>query len=159
LHLLVGNVRYDSTANLYTADLRLREDGAGTGRQVAVVFPGLPPGVQLQNPSGTDAGGNPYLNFTSAIPGRGLGRGSLSEPVQVASPNANQLRFALVPQVLTAGPDRAPVFTPVGPLSVMPGGHLAVALQATDADGDGVHFDLRSTGPLPTGVIQSDGAL
>ena len=70
-----------------------------------------------------------------------------------------QVRFALVPQVSSAGPDAGPVFTPVGPLSVMPGGYLKVALQATDSDGDPVHFSLSSSGPLPTANLQSDGTL
>jgi RHS repeat-associated protein len=159
LHLLVGNVRYDTSANLYTAELRVRDDGAATGRQVAVVFPGLPAGVQLQNPSGTDASGQPYLNFTGAIPDGGLGIGTESNPVQVVFADPRQLRFSLVPQILSGGPDHAPVFTPVGPLNVKPGGYLQVALQATDPDGDPVHFSLPSSGPLPTGNLQSDGTL
>src|SRR5262249_16670407 len=61
LHLLVGDVRYDATANLYTADLRLRDEGPAIGRQADVVFTGLPDGVQLQGPSGTDASGRPYI--------------------------------------------------------------------------------------------------
>ena len=41
----------------------------------------------------------------------------------------------------------------------MPGGYLKVALQATDPDGDPVHFSLSSSGPLPTANLQSDGTL
>jgi RHS repeat-associated protein len=159
LRLQVGNIRYDATTNLYTADMEVQDTGAATGRQVAVVFTGLPGGVQLQNPSGTDASGQPYVSFTSAIPAGGLGTGSLSDPIEVVFSDPSQLRFALTPQILSGGPDHAPVFTAVGPLSVMPGGHLAVTLQATDPDGDPVHFSLRSTGPLPTGNLQSDGTL
>src|SRR5205807_2694194 len=94
LHLSVSDVRYDSTANLYTANLRPREDGAGTGRQVAVVFPGLPAVMQLQIPSGMHASGNPYLSFANAIPDGGLGKGNLSEPIQVVFSDPNRVRFA-----------------------------------------------------------------
>src|SRR5262249_5774406 len=71
LHLPPGDVRYDATANLYTADLRLRDDGPAIGRQADVVFTGLPDGVQLQGPSGTDASDRPYINFADAIPAGG----------------------------------------------------------------------------------------
>src|SRR5262249_53774103 len=70
-----------------------------------------------------------------------------------------QVRFALVPQILSGGPDGGPSFTPVGPLSVMPGGYLKVALQASDPDGEPVRFSLSSTGRLPTGDLASDGTL
>jgi RHS repeat-associated protein len=156
---MVSDVHYDAAANLYTAALRLRDDGPATGRKLAVVFTGLPSGVQLQNPSGTDASGNPYISFASAIADGGLGMGSLSDPIQVTFADPNQERFALVPQILSGGPDNGPNFTPVGPLSVMPGGLLKVALQASDPDGDPVHFSLKSADPLPTGNLQSDGTL
>src|SRR5262249_33750300 len=159
LQLLVGNVRYDATANLYTADLRVRDNGAATGRQVAVVFTGLPSGVQLQNPSGTDAGGNPYVSLAGAIPDGGVGMGSLSDPIAVTFADPGQVRFALVPQILSGGPDGGPSFTPVGPLSVMPGGYLKVALQASDPDGEPVRFSLSSTGALPTPNLATHGML
>src|SRR5262249_31071965 len=144
---------------LYTADLRLRNDGTAASRQVAVVFTGLPASVQLQNPTGTDASGNPYISFASAIPDGGLGMGDLSSPIPVTFAYPNQARFSLLPQILSGGPDSGPNFTPVGPLSVMAGGSLKVALQAADPDGDPVHFSLTSSGPLPTGNLQSDGTL
>ncbi|QUY44819.1 RHS repeat-associated core domain-containing protein [Acaryochloris marina] len=55
--------------------------------------------------------------------------------------------------------NQAPVFDPVGPLSVMPGARLAVQLMATDPDGDAVSYFLQPNGPLPTGMLESDGTL
>src|SRR5262249_26058957 len=108
LNLAVSDVRYDAGANLYTAHLPLRDHGPATGRQVAVVFTGLPSGVQLQNPSGTDASGHPYISFANAIADGGLGMGNLSDPVPVTFADPNQVRFALVPQILSGGPDHGP---------------------------------------------------
>src|SRR5262249_52631488 len=59
--LLGSNIRFDAATGHYTADLRVRNDGtAALGRQVAVLFPGLPTAVQLVHPSGSDAAGSPY---------------------------------------------------------------------------------------------------
>lgn len=55
--------------------------------------------------------------------------------------------------------NRAPVFPPIGPLTVMPGGKLDVTLAATDPDGDTVMFSLTSDGLLPTGELDSMGHL
>lgn len=48
-------------------------------------------------------------------------------------------------------PNRAPVLSTAGPLTVRPGDSLTVAFQAADPDGDAVTFDFRPSGPLPTG--------
>src|SRR5262249_37433998 len=55
--MLVGNVRLDPATGRYTAELRLRNQGAAVGRRVVAVLPGLPAGVQLLNPSGTTESG------------------------------------------------------------------------------------------------------
>ena len=65
--LQVSNVRYDSSTGKYKAEIRLRNDGDSLGRNIAVVFPGLPAGVSLRNPSGTTTAGEPYINLKPAI--------------------------------------------------------------------------------------------
>ena len=104
LQPLVSDVRFDDGTDLYTASSGCADDGAATGRQVAVVFKGLPSGVQLQDASGEDASGNPYISFAEAIPDGGLGTGTLSDPIQVTFSDPGQVRFALVPQVLMLVP-------------------------------------------------------
>jgi hypothetical protein len=159
VQLLVRNVHFDPASGQYSANLQVQNNGPAFGRTVAVVFPGLPAGVQLQNPSGTDASGAPYLNFHNAIPAGGLGTGDISDPVQVLFNDPGLLRFTLTPAVLTAGPNQPPNLDPIGPLSVMPGQRLVVPLHATDPDGDPITFSIQNAGTLPTGMLQADGSL
>ncbi len=159
VQLLVRNVHLDAAGGRYTAELQVRNTGSPLGRQVAVVFPDLPTGVQLLNATGVDDTGAPYINFHEAIPAGGLDTGATSDPVQVVFNNPNLLRFALTPTVLVGSLNRAPVFTPVGPLMVMPGDRLEVPLMATDPDGDRVMFSIRSAVPLPTSMLRGDGTL
>jgi RHS repeat-associated protein len=164
MEVTVSNVRVGSP---YTAEISLQNGGAAIGRNVAIVFPGLPVGVTLQGASGVDSSGSPYINVRAAIPPGGLGTNATSLPVQVTFDNPGNIRFALRPTVLTAGPNRAPIFDPIGPLSVMPGGHLEVPLVATDPDGDRVTFSIRlggtgsasATPELPTGMLRADGTM
>jgi RHS repeat-associated protein len=158
--VLVSNVRVDAAKGTYTAELRLRNDGgAPLARDVAVVFPGLPAGVQLVSPSGADATGAPYLNLHGAIPPGGLTAGTTSEAVLLRFTDPGLLAFALKPDVLVGAPPQPPTLAPVGPLSVTPGGQVQVKLQASTADGDPVAFSVRSSDPLPTGTLQADGTL
>src|SRR5262249_7089294 len=142
LEVQVGNVRFDPVTGRYTADLRLHNTGAAVGRQVAVVFPGLPAGVELVNRSGVDTGGSPYVNFRDAIAAGGLGAGTVSSAIEVIFSNPGAVRFRLLPDVLIGGTNRAPMFDTVGPLTVSPGGVLQVPLHATDPDGDHVAFSV-----------------
>jgi RHS repeat-associated protein len=160
LRPLVENVRADAATGRYTADLRVRNEGPAAGRQVAVVFPALPAGVQVFGASGTDATGAPYLNFHDAIPPGGLVAGAASDVVRLVLNDPSLARFALRPAVLAGPPNRAPVFAgPIGPLSVMPGGRLEVPLTATDPDGDAVTFRIVPNGPLATGILTAAGTL
>lgn len=152
--LLVSNVRVGSP---YTAEIRLRNNGAVIGRDVAVVFPGLPAGVTLQNASGTSLEG-PYVNLHDAIPSGGLRANSISEPVQVTFDNPDNVRFALRPEIF-ANQNQPPSLSPVGPLSALPGDTLTVPVIARDSDGDPVTFSIRSSEPLPTGGLKADGTL
>jgi RHS repeat-associated protein len=150
------DVRLDSHTGNYVAELQVENAGTALGRQVVVLFPGLPAGVHLLNPSGKDAGGVPYISFQRAIADGGLLTDARSEPIQVTFTDPSQVRFNLTPQVLVGGPDQAPVLTPIGPLSVTPGARLVVPLQATDPDGDHVQFRIESAGPLPTGGLEGN---
>jgi RHS repeat-associated protein len=156
---VVGNVRFDSATGRYTAEVRLRNDGPAVGRRAAVVFTGLPAGVRAVSPSGTTAGGDPYVNFNDALPAGGLGSGALSAPVEVSFDDPGLVRFRLLPQVLTGEANQPPTFPPIGPLMATPGQQLAVSLTATDPDGDPVSFAIRSDQPLPTGMLHGDGTL
>ena len=159
--LQVGNVRFDASTGKYNAELRLRNDGDAVGRDVAVVFPGLPAGVSLRSPSGTTTAGEPYINLKPAIPRGGLTQGSWSEPVAVEFNNPGQVQFVLKPKVLAAT-NHAPTLAAIPPLTVMPGGVLNVLLVAADQDGDAIAFSLQSTDgsvSLPTGTVGSSGTL
>jgi RHS repeat-associated protein len=158
LTALISNLRLDPTSGTYTAELRVRNDSSATvGRQVAVVFPGLPAGVALQQPSGTSAGA-PYLNMQGTIGAGGLLPGATSDAVLLTFNDPKLLRFALTPQVLAAAPDTGPVLSPIGALSVAPGGYLVVHLHATDPGGAPITYSLKA-GSLPTGRLQADGTL
>ncbi|MGD9854405.1 MAG: putative Ig domain-containing protein, partial [Planctomycetaceae bacterium] len=160
LKLLVNNVKYDSAAKLYTAELRLRNLGSSTiGRTIVVVLPGLPAGVAVQTASGTDANGNPYLNFQPAVASGGLEPGAISDTVLLEIGNPGDIRFSLLPQILTEGMNRSPVIPPVGTLTTMPGGYLAVNLNVSDLDGDNVLLAIDSQVDLPAGQLRADGTL
>jgi YD repeat-containing protein len=157
--LQVGNVRVDSATGRYVGEFQLRNNAAAFGRQAAVVFPDLPAGVNLVNSSGTTGAGDPYVSFSNAVPPGGLGTNQLSMPIEVAFTNPGLVRFPLTANVLIGPVNRAPVFDPIGPLTVMAGGQLATAVNATDPDGDPVTVLLESVGPLPRGQLGGDGVL
>lgn len=159
VEVVVENVRFNPSNGRYTAGIRVCNLGAAIGWQVALVFPGLPVGVELLSPSGVDASGSPYINLEDAIGAGGLSKGAISGPVLIEIDNPGLQRFSLIPTVLAGGPNRAPVFDPVGPLTAMPGGDLEVSLSATDPDSDPVFFSIRNEGPLPNGRLESDGTL
>ena len=159
--LQVGNVRYDSSTGKYNAEIRLRNDGDSIGRDVAVVFPGLPAGVSLRSPSGTTTAGEPYINLKTAIQRGGLTHGSWSEPVAIEFNNPGQVLFVLKPKILAAT-NHSPTLAAIAPLTVMPGGVLKVSPVAADQDGDPITFSLVTTGgtvSLPTGTLGSSGVL
>ena len=103
----VGNVRFDTSTGKYNAEIRLRNDGGSLGRDVAVVFPGLPAGVSLRSPSGTTTAGEPYINLKPAIQRGGLTKGSWTEPVAIEFNSPGLSPFVLKPKVLAAT-NRAP---------------------------------------------------
>jgi hypothetical protein len=158
-HVDVKNVRIDQTTGRYTAELLLHNMGSAIGRQAVALFGALPAGVTLRNASGVDALGHPYLNLAPAIASGGLGPMTMSEAVLLEFDNPNLIQFALTAQVLVGPANRPPVLSPIGPLTVFPGGHLEVPFSATDPDGDRVQFFVTSASPLPTSMLTSNGTL
>lgn len=152
LTVLMDGVQFDATANTYAANVRLRNDGTTTVSSAAVVLTGLPSGISVTNQSGTDASGNPYLNFKAALPQGGLAPGATSDPVRLTLNDAGETQFSLSPSMLAAVA-QPPVLTPIPPLTVHPGGHLDTVLQASDPDGDSVTFSLRNVASLPTNML------
>ncbi len=159
VQVLVENIRFNSRTGRYTAELRLKTTETPLGRTLAVLFPDLPAGVELVTSSGVDSSGNPYINLADTIPRGGLGATSVSQPVEIAFDNPDDVRFAIRPRVLAGPSNQPPVLSAVGPLSVLPGQTLSTPIAATDPDGDGVTFAIRSAAPLPTGMLRGDGTL
>ncbi|WP_193387016.1 FG-GAP-like repeat-containing protein, partial [Kamptonema sp. PCC 6506] len=152
-------VRFDSATGEYKALLQVRNSGSPVGRNVAVSFPNLPADVQLQNPSGTNPAGSPYINLRNAIPAGGLQSQASSAPVEIAFSNPNFVRFPLTTTVLSSAANSAPNFDPVAPLNVKIGERLSIPLSATDSDGDRITYSLSSDSPLPTSKLEGNGTL
>jgi RHS repeat-associated protein len=157
--VLLTNVRLDPAKGHYTADISVENDGPALGRTLVVLFPGLPGGVALESPSGTDTTGEPYVNFHDALPAGGLATGAVSMPIQVTFDDPSLLRFGLKPTILSAGPNQAPTLNAIMPLTVMPGGRLEVQLHGADADGDPLTYSLQSSGSLPNMTLDTTGLL
>ena len=153
----IGDVRFNSGTGKYVASIRLRNNGDAVGRDVAVVFPGLPATVSLRNASGTTTAGEPYVNMKPAITRGGLGRGMVSDSVEIEFSNSSQIQFAIKTRVL-ANTNHAPTLEALGPLNVSPGGFLKIPLVSADSDGDDVTYSTRSVGAasLPTGTLIGD---
>ncbi|MCA9164424.1 MAG: hypothetical protein KDA62_15650, partial [Planctomycetales bacterium] len=111
------NARLDSATGRYTAELRLKNLGKAVGRMAAVVLRDLPAGVTLVNASGVDANGDPYLNLSTAIRSGGLGANAVSQTVLLELQNPGAEQFRLVAEVLFGGPNTAPEFVAVEPLT------------------------------------------
>ena len=154
----IGDVRFNSGTGKYAASMRLRNNGDAVGRDVAVVFPGLPPTVSLRNASGTTAASEPYVNMKPAITRGGLSRGMWSDPVEVEFSNPGQVQFVLKPKVL-ANTNHPPTLDTIQPLSVTPGGVLNVRLAGSDSDGDLLNYSLRNATSLPSTSISDNGQL
>ncbi|MBW4497542.1 MAG: hypothetical protein KME26_31650 [Oscillatoria princeps RMCB-10] len=159
LQVNLSDVRLNSSAGLYTASLQVVNNGPAASRNVAVSFANLPAGVQLQNASGVDAAGFPYINLRNAIQPGGLDAGETSAPVEVIFINPNFSAVPVITEVFVGEPNTAPNFSPVGALTVKPGERLEIPLSATDANGDRVIYSIRSDSRLPKGKITGNGQL
>ena len=156
----IETIRFDTETGDYGAQLMIRNLGdERLGRQVAVVFGGLPEGVELLDPSGLDSEGNAYVNLRNTIPSGGLENGAFSDAVGVRFSNPELLRFGIQSTVLTGGANQAPVFEEVGTLDVMPGGRIEIPLVSTDADGDVVTYRIEGAVGLPKGQLNGMGSL
>ena len=157
----LSDVTLNPATGAYTADLRVMNNGAALGRDIAVVLSGMPAGVTFPGASGTDGSGDPYINMHDAIPAGGLAAGAMSSPVAITLSDPALTQFALTAQVL-GGPELAPTLAPIGNLTAMPGQVLDVPLSATDPNGDPITFTLQSTeanGALPTSTLEPGGTL
>ena len=154
-----SDIRFHESTGLYRAELRVHAGGTGTGRQVVAILDDLPAGVTLANTSGTDSGGAPYLNLSNAIPAGGLATANTSDPVLVEFSDPTLTAFSIKPRILTAGPNRAPAFDTVAPITIMPGDSLDLNLNATDPDGDPVTFTFTPASDMPTIVFNGNGSM
>ncbi|MGB7416806.1 MAG: LamG-like jellyroll fold domain-containing protein, partial [Thermosynechococcaceae cyanobacterium] len=128
--------------------------------QMAVVFDNLPDGVTLENASGSEVDGDPYVNFRGAIRPGGLAARAISDAVQVVFSNPGLLQLDLETVVLAGGANQAPIFeAPIVLPNLMPGAVLKLPLNAVDPDGDVVTYTLRTDGDLPTGQLRGNGVL
>ncbi len=159
VQLTFSDVRYNSISGLFEAELELQAGETSTGRNVAIVIPNLPAGVELLNRSGVNSAGDPYVNVRPAIQSGGLARGLRSQRIHLQFSNPQSLPIDLQADVYTAGENTAPDLPTIGPLSVMPGERLDVVLPQTDQDGDNVEYSIRSDAPLPNGVIGANKVL
>jgi len=150
------NIRYDSSTGTYTADIRVRNDGPDIGRTIVATFDSLANDITLLNASGVDGSGSPYVSFRSAIPTYGLLAGQVSDRVQVQFTAPTTSPFAVAPSISDGGANSAPVLDPIDTIDVMPGDVVRVDLSATDADGEGFYYSLRSTTDLPNITLDTD---
>ncbi|WP_044170107.1 Ig-like domain-containing protein, partial [Kamptonema formosum] len=159
LEVNLSDVRLNSATGLYTASLQVINNRPAASRNVAVSFANLPAGVELQNASGVDAAGKPYINLRNAIKPGGVNAGETSAPVEVIFSNPNFSVVPVITSVFVGEPNTAPNLNPVGALTVKPGERLEIPLSATDENGDRVIYSIRSDSRLPKGKITGNGQL
>ncbi|MEG5031280.1 Ig-like domain-containing protein, partial [Microcoleus sp. AT8-B1] len=153
-------VQFDPATGSYKAAVRVENTGNNpVSRNVAVVFPNLPAGVTLQNPSGTDSSGKPYINLRGTIPAGGLDAGAISDSVEITINNPNSQKFSLTATALAGGTNQAPSLPAVQTIDVKVGETFKLPLTATDPDGDPISFAIKSSASLPTGKITGNGTL
>ena len=166
----VDKIRFDSATGNYTAEVTLQNTGPAIGRNVAAIFkPEIFPAIainsnrakpiSLLNQTGTDEEGHPYINFRNAIPSGGLATNGVSEPIEVQFRNASLIPFSFAVEVRVGGPNQAPVFTPVDPITVMPGSSAAIQLEASDPDDDDISYSLVPNDVMPTTSINGSGLI
>lgn len=151
------NVRFDAASGDYVAEFELENRGEAVGRNAALVFSNLSPGVTIKNASGIDAQGRPYVNVSSSISGGGLANFDVSDRTQVIIANRGNRTFSIEPLVRVGTPNRSPEIPLLGTLTVIPGEQLEVILPRTDADGDPIQYSLRNQNGflLPKSQIDS----
>jgi RHS repeat-associated protein len=153
------HVRYDAATGKYAVNLRLQNQGPAVGRNLALVFTGLPAAVQVTNASGVDGSGNPYVNFSPAVSGGGLASGAASAAIELLIDNPQAVRFSLIGNVLVGPANRAPQFLAIPPVALVPGDHYEMLLDVDDPDGDPLTFSLNAPNGLPNGMVMQNGTL
>ncbi|MEG3861999.1 FG-GAP-like repeat-containing protein, partial [Microcoleus sp. herbarium12] len=151
--------QFDPATGNYKASVQVQNTGSPVSRNVAVIFPDLPAGITLQNPDGTDSNGKPYINLRGAIPAGGLKTGATSSAVELVINNPNFQKFSLIATAVASGANQAPNLAAIQTIEVKVGETFKLPLSATDADGDPISFSIKSSTPLPTGKISSNGTL
>jgi hypothetical protein len=143
--LLVSNVSLDSTTGKYVADLQVENTGTtNLARNLAILFPDLPAGVNLVNKSGTDGSGIPYLNFQNAIAFGGLLPSQKSALIRIAVDDLALTQFSLTPTFLVGTQDVAPTFKSLTTITLKPGERFTTDLIATDPNRTPISIDLQN---------------
>jgi hypothetical protein len=127
--------------------------GSGVARLQARVDNGAAAAVTV------GAGGSFTFSTSLALDGSANGAHTVHFTATDAVGNSGGLDFPFTLQVSTGGGNHAPTLQPISPLTVMPGGYLALPLQAHDQDGDRLTFTVGGASPPPTGQLTADGTL
>lgn len=159
VRLSLSNVQFNETTGDYSAELIAHNDGPAIGRQLVVLFPGLPDDVMFSNASGTGSNGVPYVNLSAAVGSGGLAATASTQPVVIQLSNPNSTRFRLIPTVLSGGVNEAPTLPAIADITTVPGDYVEIALAAEDSDGDRLTYSLTSAEELPNGSLSADGTL
>ncbi|MEQ8848700.1 peroxidase family protein [Botrimarina sp.] len=138
----LSNTRYQSETGLFQTDVGLRNNGPPLSKGLVLRVNNLPAGVTVANSSGVDSTGAPYLNFAPAIGSGGLDRGQTTARVGLVIDNPSLQLFQLDVDVLSLGPNRAPVFPSIADQTAVPGDVVTLDLAAVDPDGDEVVYSL-----------------
>ena len=157
VEIILSEISLDTTTGLYKANLSVKNNTSSSiSRNIAILFPTIPVGIELQNSSGISNNGIPYINLKNAIQAGGLAAGAISDSVEIVFTNPNFQLFPITANVLNGSANVAPDFPTIAPLTVTPGGHLEIPLTATDANGDTITFSLQSESVIPTGKISNN---
>ena len=110
--------------------------------------------VQTGQQSLSDVGGNFSFADISLV----LGANNFTIVATDLAGNQSQLSQT-VTRLPSAPINQSPIFEPVGPLSVMPGGRLEIQLMAEDPEGEPITFSLQMGDAIPMGMLEGDGTL
>lgn len=95
----IENIAYQSSTGKTTAEVRLRNNSAGTVTNGVFTLPGLATGVTPLNASGT-ANGSPYWSFASIIGPAGLTSGAVTNWLKVELTVPSDQPLSVLPEVL-----------------------------------------------------------
>lgn len=159
LELVAENVRYDSSSNRYTADIRLKNNGSDLGRSIIASFGQLADDIVPVNPSGFNERGIPYYSFRESLPGYGLLSGHYSDAIRIEFISPTISPFLVAPMVLAGGANAPLSLEPIGEINIHPGEVTRVNLVGHAPDGQGIYYRIKSDGDLPNMVLTAEGQL